>query len=92
MSVNILTQEDLQTFKSEFLEELKIVLNAIPKTPQKQWLKSPEVRKMIGISKGTLQTLRNKKAISYTRVGGLTFYSYQDIVKMMEDNKRGGQR
>lgn len=92
MAVNILTQEDLQQFKTEFFTQLKTLLAEMPKTSQKQWLRSYEIKKMIGISSGTLQTMRNNKTIAYTKVGSLTFYAYEDVVKLMERNKRGGNR
>jgi hypothetical protein len=56
---------------------------------EKQWLKSSEVRKMLGIpmaigTHGTLQNLRIKNLIPYQNIGGLMFYKYDDIVKKKE--------
>ncbi len=83
MPVEIITKEDLKEFKKELLEELQKIFNA--KTPeQKQWLKSAEVRKLLKISSGTLQTLRINGHLRYTKVGGTMYYSFQDIEKMLE--------
>ncbi|MEO8772607.1 MAG: helix-turn-helix domain-containing protein [Ferruginibacter sp.] len=88
MSVNILTQEDLQTFKTELFVELKNLLQQLPSASQKKWLKSYEVREMLGISRGTLQNLYNTGALPGNRVGGLTFYDYDDIQKLMQRQKK----
>ncbi|AZI22507.1 DNA-binding protein [Chryseobacterium taklimakanense] len=80
MSVEIITKEDLKEFKKELLEDLQKIFNA--ETPeQKQWLKSAEVRKLLKISSGTLQTLRINGHLRYTKVGGTMYYSFQDIEK-----------
>uniref|UniRef100_UPI0025C5CFA9 helix-turn-helix domain-containing protein n=1 Tax=Flavobacterium sp. UBA6046 TaxID=1946552 RepID=UPI0025C5CFA9 len=54
---------------------------------QKQWLKSNEVRKLLNISPGTLQNLRINGTLSYTKIGCILYYPYQDIEKLMEHNK-----
>ena len=87
MPVNILTQEDLQKFKTELFAELKKLLSENPPEPPKKWLKAYEVRAMLGISRGTLQTLYNSGKLPGTRVGGLIFYDYADIQKLMQGNK-----
>ncbi|WP_423212698.1 helix-turn-helix domain-containing protein [Myroides odoratimimus] len=50
----------------------------------KQWIKSYEVRKLLGISPGTLQNMRLNGTIPFKKIGGLIFYRYEDIIKMME--------
>ncbi len=84
MAVDILTKDDLNSFKSELLEELKTLIRSKPNLQQKEWLKSYEVRKMLGISPGTLQQMRINGTIAFSQVGGLMFYKYDDIVKLME--------
>jgi hypothetical protein len=41
--------------------------------PEKKWLKSSEVKKMLGISPGTLQNLRINGMLPFTKIGGLSF-------------------
>ena len=84
MAVNILTQEDLQQFKVELFKELSQFFQNPPNATQKKWLKSYEVREMLGISRGTLQTMRTNGTLEATAVGGLMFYDYEDIVKLMK--------
>jgi len=92
MAQEIITLEDLQKFRLQLLEDLRGLLQQ-PNHPQKQWLKSSEVRKMLGIpmaigTHGTLQNLRIKNVIPYQKIGGLMFYKYDDIIKLLEGDKQ----
>lgn len=86
MAVEIITKEDLKNFKSELLSEIKRIIDRAPE--QKQWLKSTEVRQLLGISPGTLQHLRVIGTLPYTKIGGTMFYSYEDVKQMLEKNKK----
>ena len=87
MEISIVTKEDLQQLKNELLEEIKRLLEK-ENTAQKEWLRSSEVRKLLNISAGTLQTLRINGSLSYTKVGGTLFYSYKDIQKLLSGAKK----
>lgn len=91
MSVNILTKEDLLQFKTELFTELKKLLAESPNQPKK-WLKSYEVRELLGISPGTLQNMRQNGTLTASKIGGLMFFNYDDIVKLMESQKRVTKR
>jgi hypothetical protein len=54
----------------------------------KKWLKSSEVKKLLGISTGTLENLRVNGSLSYSKVGGIIFYDYREIVKLIERNEQ----
>lgn len=58
----------------------------------RKWLKSHEVRKLLTISPGTLQNLRVNGSLSYTKIGGVIYYDYDDIRKMLEANKLVDER
>lgn len=88
MAVNILTREDLQQFKTDLFTELKELLSSTTPAVQKKWLKSYEVRAMLGISRGTLQNMRTNGTLQATSVGGLMFYDYEDITKLMQGKKQ----
>lgn len=83
MAVQVITTEDLNEFRSLLLSDLKEIIQSTPQTT-KQWLKSNEVRKLLNISPGTLQNLRINGTLSYTKIGGINYYKYDDIVKMLE--------
>lgn len=86
MPVEIITQEDLMRFKKDLIAELKEIMKH--KTDnQPQWLKSPEVRKLLSISAGTLQTLRINGTLPYTKIGGVMYYATADIEQVMKSKR-----
>lgn len=87
MSATIITTEDLHEFKLELLYDIKELLNNQSGQITKKWLKSPEVRELLGISPGTLQNLRINGTLPYTRVGGVLYYDYQEIMQVLEKNR-----
>jgi hypothetical protein len=87
MTANIVTIEDLQNFKRELIEEIKILLAQRQTTPLRKWLKSHEVRRLLTVSPGTLQNLRVNGTLPFTKIGGVIYYDYDDIQKMLQENK-----
>lgn len=87
MPTSIITTEDLYDFKLELLEDIKQLLQSQNETPSKKWLKSPEVMKLLGISPGTLQNMRINGTIPYTKVGGILYYDYNEIMSVLENNR-----
>lgn len=87
MPATIITMEDLQKFKEELLEGIKDLLNDPSGQTSKRWLKSPEVRKLLDISPGTLQNLRINGTLPYTKMGGVLYYDQEEIMKVMENNR-----
>ena len=86
MSLEILTKEDLFQFKAELLTEIHKIIRPGKFEAQKEWLKSYEVRKMLNISPGTLQTLRINGTLQFTKIGGLLYYKHADIISLLEGN------
>jgi hypothetical protein len=87
MAAEIITTDELYLFKQELLEDIRKIFREEHK-PAKKWLKSYEVRKILNISPGTLQNLRVNGTLPFTKIGGLIYYSHEDIMKVMEENKR----
>jgi hypothetical protein len=81
--IDIVTKEDLELFKQDLIRELSIIIKPQKHDP-KQWLRSAEVRKLLHISPGTLQNFRVNGTLSFTKVGGIFFYKYDDILKVLE--------
>jgi hypothetical protein len=86
MAIEVITREDLNEFRTLLLSDLNAMFNSKPQQ-QKQWLKSSEVRKLLNISPGTLQNLRINGTITYTKIGGILYYSNSDLEKLLESNK-----
>ena len=87
MAATIITTEDLMEFKLELLEGIKQLILQKSGQPVKKWLKSPEVRDLLGISPGTLQNLRVNGTLPYTKVGGVLYYDYGQIMEILEKNR-----
>ena len=85
--IDLITKEDLELFKQELIREISELVR-----PQnhnlKQWLRSVEVRKLLHISPGTLQNFRVNGTLPFTKVGGIFYYKYDDIVKVLEKKRR----
>lgn len=95
MAAQIVTVEDLEQFKTELIVEFKSIIetqfnNVTPKVdePKKTWLKSHQVQRLLGISPGTLQTLRLNGTLPFTKIGGVLFYDEADINQLFENNMR----
>ena len=83
----LITVADLKAFKNQLIEELLTALKSQNSQAQKKWLKSHEVRRLLKISPGTLQTLKSSGVIPYTKMGGVHFYDYDDIQRVLESGK-----
>lgn len=86
MPTEIVTPDDLKKFKIELLNELKKLMNEQQSQPTKKWLRSGEVRKLLGISAGTLQNMRTNRTLPFTKLGGVMFYDIEDIKRMLDKN------
>lgn len=81
----LVTIGDLYEFRTRLLKDIKRILSSANPVSAKQWLKSGEVRNLLNISLGTLQTLRNNGTLRYNKVGGIIYYQYNDIQNMMNN-------
>lgn len=87
MGANIVTVEDLENFRQKLLGDLQNFVSS-KNAASKKWMKSKEVRALLGISSGTLQTLRNNKTLPFTKIGGVMFYDAEDINRMIQKRKQ----
>ena len=85
--IDIITKDDLELFKQDLIREITSLIK--PQTSDvKQWLRSIEVRSLLKISPATLQNFRVKGTLSFTKMGGIFFYKYDDILKVLEKKRR----
>jgi len=87
MPATIITTDDLMDFKLELLDDIKKLLNKQAQGKLKKYLKSSELMDLLQISPGTLQNLRIKGTLPYTKVGGIIFYDSEEIQKVMDNNR-----
>lgn len=86
MSIEVITKDDLQSFRTQLLNDIRQLL--IPQDAKliKPWLKNSEVRKLLGISSNTIQRLRIAGKLRSTKVGGVHYYRYEDIEKLLNSD------
>jgi hypothetical protein len=82
------TQDDIAQLKTDLRKDFRDLLQeTFGNLPTKRWLKSSDVKKILGISHGFLQALKDEGALPFTKLGGAIYYDYQDIIQMMAANK-----
>ena len=82
----LLTIGDLEDCKKPLFDEIRNLLKETNGQHAKKWLRSPEVRKILGISPGTLQNLRVNRMLAFSKVGGVVFQRYDDIISLLGTN------
>ncbi|HMI02503.1 MAG TPA: helix-turn-helix domain-containing protein [Pedobacter sp.] len=85
-TLDLITKEDLENFKKEFFEELRNLKMDGADKISKKWLRSSDVRTLLGISPGTLQTLRINGTLRFSKVGNIFYYKNEDLTKVLEEN------
>ena len=83
----IVTIDDLQQFKKQLVDELLTALKSQTGAMPKKWMKSHEVRRLLKISPGPLQTLKSSGVMPFTKIGGVHFYDYVEIQNILESGK-----
>jgi hypothetical protein len=86
MAIQVITAEDLKKFKEEILTEIQSMIQKHSFPPYKKWLKSNEVRRLLKISPGTLQALRVKGTLKYSKVGGIIYYDREHVHQLFLNN------
>lgn len=86
MAIEIITKEDLEAFRSRLLNDLKTLLIERENKVEKQWLRSSEVRKLLKISSGTLQSLRINGILHPSKIGGIIYYKEDEIQTLLNAN------
>ena len=83
MGPEMLTKEDLLQFRVQLLNDLRQMLEPREARLVKPWLKNSEVRKLLNISSNTVQRLRISGKLRSSKVGGIHYYRYEDIEKLL---------
>jgi len=86
MDIEVITKEDLQEFRAQLLEDIQRLLSPPEAKRVKPWLKNLEVRKLLGISSNTLQRLRSAGKLRSSKVGGVHYYRYEDIERLLNSD------
>ncbi|WP_316826104.1 helix-turn-helix domain-containing protein [Pedobacter miscanthi] len=83
MNLEIITKEDLDNFGRELLIEIRKIIS-IEKPVEKKYLKGNEVRKLLGISQGTLQNLRINGILPFSKIGSIYYYLTVTVENLLD--------
>jgi hypothetical protein len=86
MAIEVITKDDLQTFRMQLLNDIKQLLTPQEAKLIKPWLKNNDVKKLLGISSNTVQRLRISGKLRSTKAGGVHYYRYEDIEKLLNND------
>ena len=82
----MLTKEDLLQFRVQLLNDLRQMLGPREAGVAKPWLKNSEVKRLLNISSNTIQRLRISGKLHSSKVGGIHYYRYEDIEKLLNSD------
>jgi len=88
MAAEIITKEDLQELRGQMMGDIRKLLEK-PNQEAQKWLKSYQVKNLLKISPNTLSKLRTNGTLSAKKIGGVFYYNYEDILKMMRTESKG---
>ena len=94
MAANVVTTEDLEVLKQDLIHEIsKLISSTQPQeSTSKAWIKASEVRQLLGISSGTLQTLRLNGSLPFSKIGAVLYFKREDIDRLLEQNHHDFRR
>jgi hypothetical protein len=87
IELELLSKTELEQFKQDLISAVKLIFTQTGAS-NKKWLRSDEVMKMLSLSSSGLQNLRINGTIPFTKLGGLIYYDFSEIVKILEANKK----
>ena len=87
MGVEILTKDDLQSFRLQLLSDIKeIIVRVLTSVDDKpEGYKTAHVRSMLGCSINKLVSLRTNHKIRVKKIGGTLYYNKDDVRKLLEE-------
>ena len=85
MAIEVVTKEDLQQFRMQLLNDIRQLMKPAEAKIVKPWLKNSEVRALLNISSNTIQRLRIAGKLPSSKVGGVHYYKFEDIEKLMNN-------
>jgi len=83
MAAEIITREDLELFGEKLIAQMKALISGGAVEEPRKFIKSYQVKNLLKISANTLQTLRDNGTIPFTKIGGILYYNYEDIMKVL---------
>lgn len=76
----------IKEIKQEVRELFRTYLET--KEVQNKWYKGKEACQILKCSTGTLQNLRIKGQLPFSKIGGTLYYAHEDIMKILHSHKK----
>jgi hypothetical protein len=86
MSILVITAEDLERQLQKVVDEVKSAVT-ITDSNNVRWIRSKQVKELLGVSDSKLQTMRINRSITYSQIDGTYFYDKDSILSLLEQNK-----
>jgi DNA-binding Xre family transcriptional regulator len=83
----VATLEDMERMKPEIIQAIREI-SQTKSVSEKKWIRTKEARAILGISSSTLQTLRIKGEIPFSKIGGIIYFPVEGIQKLLDENLR----
>lgn len=84
----LVTVSDLQEFKEDLLLSLARLIKQDAIKQPKKWLKSHEVKTLLGISNGTLYSMRINGSLPFTKIGNIIYYDQEDVNSLLSSGRK----
>lgn len=86
--MELITKEDLLSFKQDLIVELKDLLSKNKPTAESQYLTTLEARKLLQVSVNTLVKIRNKFGLTRIQILGKYYYLRTEIENLLANGKK----
>ena len=86
MSILVINAEDLERQLQKVVDEVKFAVTNNDSS-NVRWIRSKQVKELLGISDSKLQTMRINRSITYSQIDGTYFYDKESILSLLEQNK-----
>ena len=86
MQIELISKSDLESLEERIVEKLSTNLSS--QQNHREWLKSADVCKLLGICENTLKKYRVEGWLPFSSIDKTKFYNYNDINKVLLKNKK----
>lgn len=81
MEIELVTLNDLNKLKEDIIKEIKSCIKS--SETEDTWLKTSEVKKVLGCSEGTIINLRSSGLLPYSKIQGTIYIRKSDLNKLL---------
>jgi hypothetical protein len=79
--------QHLERFRQKLIIDLTEVIKAQLQITPRKWLKPHEVCKLLNISPGTMQYLKNIGTVPFTKIGGAHYCDYEKNLGLLNEGE-----